>query len=413
MMRGRVFLVVLFSLSVMASAQDAQWRGPMRDGIFPGGNFLKSWPEEGPEILFIAEDLGRSYSSAVASEDVIYVTGVKDSIEYLTALDMGGDVLWQNPFGRAWNQSFPESRCTPTVDGERLYVLTGMDNLVCFHAITGEELWSVNIHEVYDSHWDMFGVSESILLVDDKLIVTPAGESTTVIALDKITGELVWKSESLGAQRSNLSPILISHCGQKYIITATRTHMISVDPEDGEIMWTYHYNILDEEEQNSTILANTPTYSDSCLWISSGWDKESVMLEIAPDGKSVSEKFVDQTFDNQNHGVVLLDGYLYGSNFTGRNSGKWICMNWDSGEIIWVEHWFNKGPIIAAGGMLYCYDEKRGNMGLAKADPDGFEVISSFRVSEGSGPHWARPAIYNGMLLVRHGKVLIAYNIKD
>lgn len=364
-------------------------------------------------MFFVAEDLGKSYSSAVATRDVIYTTGIKDSIEYLSALDMEGKLLWQNPIGPGWNQSFPESRCTPTVEGERLYVLTGMDKLVCFHAITGENLWEVDIHKTYKSHWDMFGVSESILLVGDKLIVTPAGESTTVIALDKMSGELIWKSESLGAQRSNLSPILIEHCGREYIITATRTHMISVDPASGEIMWTYHYNVLDEQEQNSTILANTPTYSDSCLWITSGWDKESVMLEIAPDGKSVQEKFVDRTFDNQNHGVVLLDGYLYGSNFTDRHEGKWVCMNWDTGEIIWIKDWHTKGPIISADGMLYCYEEKRGNMALVKATPKAFEEISTFRVREGSGPHWARPAIYNGMLLVRHGKVLVAYKIRE
>ncbi len=413
MVRFILTTVLVFGFSHLLSGQDAQWRGPQRNGIFPGDRLLNAWSGEGPGVLFIAEGLGKGYSSAVATEKIIYVTGTKDSIEYLTAMDLKGDVLWQKPFGLAWNQSFPDSRCTPTVEGNRVYVLTGMDMLGCFHAITGEELWKVDIHKVYNSNWDMFGVSESILLVHDKVIVTPGGESTTVIALNKITGELVWKSESLAAQRSNLSPILINHCGREYIITATRTHMISVDPENGEIMWTYHYNILDEDEQNSTILANTPTYSDSCLWISSGWDTKSVMLEIAPDGRSVSEKFIDQTFDNQNHGVVLLDGYLYGSNFTGQHSGKWICMKWDTGEIIWVENWFNKGPIIAAGGMLYCYEEKQGNLALVKADPDGFEVISSFRVTEGNGPHWARPVIYNGMLLVRHGEVLMAYKINE
>ncbi len=411
MIRGIVILVLVFSVSQMVSAQDAQWRGAGRDGVYPDVKLQQEWPEEGPEILFVAEELGKGHSSAVATEDMIYLTGLKDTIDYLTALDLEGNMLWQKAIGPGWNQSFPDSRCSPTVDGDRVYVLTGLDILACFHAISGEKLWEVNIHEEYNSHWDMFGVSESILLVDDKVIVTPGGESTTVIALDKMSGELVWKSESLQAQRSNLSPQLIEHCGREYIITATRTHMISVDPATGEIMWTYHYNVLDEQEQNSTIFTNTPTYSDSCLWITSGWDKESVMLEIAPDGKSVSEKFVDQTFDNQNHGVVLVDGYLYGSNFTGRQSGKWVCMNWNTGEIIWIEHWFNKGPIISAEGLLYCYDEKRGNMALAKADPDGFEVISSFRVSEGSGPHWARPSIYNGMLLVRRGQVLIAYKI--
>ena len=135
------------------------------------------------------------------------------------------------------------------------------------------------------------------------------------------------------------------------------------------------------------------------------------MLEIAPDGKSVSEKFSDQTFDNQNHGVVLHEGFLYGSNFTGRQSGKWICMNWETGEIVWIEDFHNKGPIIFADGMLYCYEERKGNIALVEASPKEFKVISSFKVNEGVGPHWARPAIYYGMLLVRHGDVLISYKI--
>jgi len=415
-MKNRMRYLVLagcLMFSAILIAQDAQWRGPDRNGVYPGNQILKTWPEEGPEQLFITEGIGKGFSSAVAADSMLYVTGLLDSLEYLTAMNLKGIIIWQEPIGPAWNQSFPESRCTPLVDGDRVYVLTGLDQLVCFNALSGTQIWQVNIHEDFQSNWDMFGVSESLLLADNRVIVTPAGETTTVVALDKMTGALVWKSESLGAQRSNLSPILIDHCGKEYIITATRTHMISVDAETGEIMWTYLYNKLNENEENTTILANTPTYNDSCLWITSGWDRESVMLEIAPDGKSVSEKFIDQTFDNQNHGVVLLDGYLYGSNFTGRQSGKWVCMNWDTGEIVWIEDWFNKGPIIAADGMLYCYDEKRGNLGLVKADPDGFEVISSFRVKEGSGPHWARPSIYKGMLLVRHGDVLISYKISS
>ena len=404
-------LLVLFSWTG-TMAQDAQWRGPDRDGIFPDTMLLKEWPEEGPAVLFVTEGIGKGFASAVATGEVIYVTGTRDTIEYLTAMDLDGNVLWQKPYGRAWNQSFPDSRCTPTVEGDRVYVLTGMDNMMCFHAKTGEELWSVNIQERYGSKWDMFGVSESLLLLDDMVITTPAGESTTVIALNKKTGEPVWESESLGAHRSNMSPALIEHCGKRYIITATQTHMLGVDVENGEILWKYHYNILDENGENTAILSNTPTYRDSLLWITSGWDVKSVMLEIAPDGRSVTEKFVDQTFDNQNHGVVLVDGFLYGSNFTDRQAGKWVCMKWHTGEIVWIGDFHNKGPIIYADGMLYCYEEKRGNMALVKADPEAFEVISSFRVNEGNGPHWARPTIFNQMLLVRHGEVLIAYDIK-
>lgn len=407
-------LVIMITSSIeLVNAQEAQWRGPNRDGVFPDTSLLSEWPAEGPEVLFVAEGLGKSFSSAVATSDMIFTTGVKDSTEYLTAMDQKGNILWQKPYGRCWEKSFPESRSTPTIDGERIYVHTGMDRLSCFNTKTGEEIWMVDIHEEYNSSWDMFGVSESPLIVDDKILTTPAGESTTVIALDKITGKLIWKSESMGTHKSNMAGMAIDHCGKKYFITATQTHVLGVDVENGEIMWTYHYNFLDSNGDNTTILANTPVYQDSCLWISNGWETKSVMLAINPDGKSVEEKYSDQTFDNQNHGVVLVDGFLYGSNFTGRNSGKWVCMNWNTGEIVWIADFHNKGPIIYADGMLYCLEEKRGNIALIKADPKEFKVTSTFKIEEGKGPFWARPAIYNGMLLVRHGDVLIAYDIKE
>ena len=406
------FTLVLLLSALELIGQDVQWRGPNRDGIYTDTMLLKEWREAGPEVLFVSKGIGRGFSSAVATDKMIYVTGIIDGHEHLTAMDLQGKILWQKPFGPSWDQSYPETRSTPTVEEDRIYVLTGKDNMACLHAETGELIWSVDIHKVYESRWDMFGVSESILLVGDKIITTPAGESTHVIALDKMSGQLIWKSRSINANRSNMSPILIEHCGKEYVIAATQTHMIGVDPEDGEILWDYHYNFLSEKNENTTIFTNTPIYKDSCLWISNGWDVPSVMLEIAPDGKSVSEKYKDRTFDNQNMGVVLVDGFLYGSNFTGRNTGKWICMNWDTGEITWIADFHNKGPVIYADGMLYIYEEKRGNMALVKADPEAFELISTLRITEGAGPHWARPTIFNQMLLVRHGDVLIAYNIK-
>jgi outer membrane protein assembly factor BamB len=406
-----ILFMVLFAGRTGVLAQDVQWRGPNRDGIYPDSMLLKEWPEEGPEVLFATDKIGRGFSSAVATPERIFVTGVKDTMEYLTALDLEGNVLWQKPYGRCWDHSYPETRSTPTVEGHRVYVLSGKDQMACLDAETGGTLWSVDLHKVYGSRWDMFGVSESVLIVGDKVITTPAGEDTQVVALDKTTGKLVWKSKSIGATRSNMSPILIEHCGREYVIASTQTHMIGVDPGDGKILWDYHYNFLNEKNENTTILANTPIYHDSCLWISDGWDVPSVMLEISPDGNSVREKYKDHTFDNQNHGVVLVDGYLYGSNFTGRNSGKWVCMNWNTGEITWIAGFYNKGPVIYADGMLYCIEEKHGNMALVKADPGEFKVVSTFRIAEGTGPYWARPTIYNRILLVRHGEVLIGYKL--
>ena len=408
-------LITAALLSCSLSAQIVQWRGPERNGVFPDSGLMKEWPAEGPELIFMAEGLGRSYSSAIATGNAIYVTGLIDTLDYLTCLDHSGNILWQQPFGPAWDQSFPESRCTPTLEDNRIYVLSGKDNLTCFNAVSGEMIWEVDIHAEYGSIWDMFGVSESLLLVDGKVIVTPGGNQTTVVALDKLTGELVWKSESLGVERSNGSPVLYENdtLGIRQIIAMNRTHVLGVDPGSGEILWTRHYNFLNEKDENVTILANSPLFHEDDILISNGWDVPLAMLQISPDGKSVETKYENYTLDNQNHGLVRMGDFVYGSNFLERNFGKWVCMRWENGEIMWVVEWENKGPVIAADGMLYLMDEKRGNMALVRADENDMEIVSSFRIQGGKGPFWARPAIFGGRLYVRHGDALMVYDLKD
>ena len=262
--------------------QITQFRGPNRDGIFPETGLLKEWPADGPEVLFVTEGLGKSNSSTIATTDRIYTTGNIDTLEYISCLDLNGKILWQKPYGQAWKNTFPEARCTPTLEGDRIYLLSGMDEMVCLNAKTGNKIWSVDLHKEYQSDWDMFGVSESLLLIDDKVIASIGGETAMVIALDKINGDLIWKSKSLKAKRSNMSPALIEHCGKEYIITSSKTHVLSIDPENGEITWDFQHNFLSPNGDNSTILSNIPTYKDSCLWITSGWDTPSTMLQIAP-----------------------------------------------------------------------------------------------------------------------------------
>jgi outer membrane protein assembly factor BamB len=406
-------LIVLFSLNV--TAQDAQWRGPHRNGVFPDKGLMKVWPENGPELLYMTKGIGKGNSSAVGTEEAVFVTGLIDSMDVLFCIDHSGKIKWQKAFGPGWDQSFPETRCTPLVDGNRVYVLSGKDKLLCAHASNGKTIWEVDIHETYNSVWDIFGVSESPLLVDDKIIVTHGGEETTVLALDKMTGELIWKSESLGLERSNGSPVLFSNdtMGLEFIVAMNRTHVLGVDPNDGEILWTHPYNFLDKNGDNTTILANSPLFHYDEILISNGWDFNSIMLEVAPDGKSVTEKYVDNTLDNQNQGLVRIGDFVYGSNFLTRHFGKWVCMRWENGEIMWVEEWETKGPIIAADGLFFLQDERKGNISLVKADENNFEVVSSFKISEGRGPYWARPAIYDGRLYVRHGEFLMVYNLKS
>jgi outer membrane protein assembly factor BamB len=136
------------------------------------------------------------------------------------------------------------------------------------------------------------------------------------------------------------------------------------------------------------------------------------MLSLNPDGTDVSVKWTDSELDVHHGGVVLVDGFIYGSNWLSNSDGNWCCLDWDSGKKMYEQDWKCKGSIISADGMLYIYDEKSGFVGLVRPDPAKFDLVSSFKIKEGTGPHWAHPVIHNGNLFIRHGKVLMVYNIK-
>ncbi|QIA07513.1 PQQ-binding-like beta-propeller repeat protein [Draconibacterium halophilum] len=404
-------LIAAFAISL--NAQVTQWRGPNRDGHFTETGLLKEWPEDGPELLMQVEKIGKGYSSAIAEGDMIYTSGMIDTMDYLTAINPDGSFKFQVPYGRSWNKSFPDTRSTPVVDGDRIYVQSGTGRVVCLNKATGEEVWAVEVDKDFETEYHIWGNSETPLVVNNLVICTPAGSKTSVVAFDKMTGDLVWQSESVGGARAYASASVYEFNGHRYILAVTGKELLALVPETGEIVWHYQYFDPEKWDQpNGLIWTNTPVFKDNQIFITMGYDYPAVMLEMDSTGTSVSEKFVDHTFDNHHHGVILTDGYLYGSNWFDNKRGKWICMDWETGEIKYVADWDTKGSIVMADGLLYCYNE-RGNVGLVKPDPDGFEVISEFRIREGAGPHWAHPFISDKKLLIRHGDALMVYNIAE
>lgn len=403
--------VLLILISVSLSAQITQWRGPNRDGIFSDTELLQSWAEEGPELILEVEGIGKGYSSAIIENGVIYTSGMIDTLDYLTAINADGSFKWQVSYGRSWNKSFPDTRSTPVVEGNRIYVQSGTGRLACIDKDTGEENWAVNVDKDFEAEYHLWGNSETPLLVDDLVICSPGGNKTSIVAFNKITGELVWQTKSLGGPRAYASATVYEWNGHRFILAMTGTHILALNPKSGEIAWSYSYFIKDKwYDQPGLIWTNTPVFKDNTIFLTMGYDYHAVMLEMDSLGTSVSEKFIDQTFDNHHHGVILHDGYLYGSNWQSNKRGKWICMNWDTGEIVYVAAWDTKGTMIMADGLLYCYNEK-GNVGIAKPEPEGFNIISQFKVTQGAGPHWAHPFIGEKKLLIRHGDALMVYNI--
>lgn len=412
-MKRFILIIAPLFFAFLSEAQVSRWRGPMRDGKFNETGLLKAWPAEGPELLLTVEGIGKGYSSPIAEDSFIYTTGMVDSMDCVSCIDMAGTVKWKTVYGKSWMKSFPDTRGSVTIDGDRLYTISGEGELVCINKINGEIIWKVDVDKDFESERHTWGVSETPLIVDDKVICTPGGKRTSVLAFNKMSGDKIWESECVGGQRAYTSPTLFQYKNFRYILATTANNLLALVPQTGKVAWSFDY--FKEgvwEWQPGLIWANTPIFKDDEIYISKGYDFPSVMLKMDSLGTSVSKKWVDHTLDNHHHGVVEVDGKIYGSNWKNNRDGQWVCLDWETGKVEYVADWFSKGAMVYADGMLYVYEERTGNVGLVKPDPKGFEVVSSFKVNKGTGPHWAHPFIADGKLFLRHGDVVMVYNIK-
>ena len=392
------------------------WREDDRSGVSSEKGLMKSWPDEGPGLVWSTTELPKGNSSPVFGNNTIYITGLEESNDVLVALDPSGKIIWKTPYGRCWEKSYPESRCTPTVDGERVYVSSGYGDLACIIGISGEIIWLLKASEEYGGTYGRWGIAESPMIDGDKLYFTTGGPQTTTIALNKNSGELIWKSESVNDPASYLSPTLVKKAGTNILVNVTPRFIFGIDVSDGSMLWKInHREVLGKSDINDTgqILCVTPVSSGNMILMTGGYGHGGLMIDIGDDGKKASFVWKNEILDVHHGGVVVVDGYIYGSNWINNGNGNWCCVDWKTGELMWEEHWNNKGSIIAADGMLYIYEEKNGNVGLLRPDPAGFDLVSSFKIYGGSGPYWAHPVIHNGVLYIRHGEAFFAYDIKE
>lgn len=412
MKRSILFLSVIVVFLFYSCDEIAQWRGPARDGIYSGKNLLKEWPAGGPALKVKIENVGKGLSQPVVYKNVIYITGLKhDSLDVISAYNTDGKLIWEKVYSPAWPRTYPESRGTPTIENNLIYLVGGMGDLVCLSTNGGEIIWRQEPLIEFEGKYMHWGNVESVLLTDKAALYVTGGKQTTVVAYDKKTGELLWKSKSTGGEKSYASSSLVEWKGKKIALVQTSNDLVGIDASNGEVLWTYNtiqYHTLKGKGE----AANTPLFHNGEIFITYGNEQPAMLFSIADDGRSVSLKWKNDVLDTHHGGLVLLDGAIYGSTMIDNTQGNWASVDWETGETRWEEKWFTKGSIISADGMLYLYEEKGGNVALVKPDAGGLKVIGTFQAKGGEGPHWAHPAIYNGLLYIRHGSVLHVYDIK-
>jgi len=343
--------------------------------------------------------------------------GRRDNVEYLIALSVeDGSELWATRLGRGDKEKGPNG--TPTVDGNRVYGVSFEGDLVCADVENGNEIWRTNFQRDFGGKMmSMWGYSESPLIDGDRLICTPGAPGAMMAALNKETGNVIWRAKiPTGSQRGNdgagYSSIVISNAGgTKQYVQLIGRGVISISASNGNFLWGY------DKIANTTANVPTPIVSGDYVFASTGYnDGGSALIEVKGTRSRVTPREVyyknAKTLQNHHGGMVLLDGKVYLGH--GHNNGFPCCIDLKSGQAVWGPQ---RGPgresaaITYADGHLY-FRYQNGTMALIEASPTGFKLKGQFEEDFGSGPRWPHPVISDGKLYLRSSNELACYDIR-
>lgn len=399
-------IVLVFALASQAIAQTGagaswpQWRGPNRDGVSKETGLLKQWPAEGPPLVWKATGAGRGYSSFSVANGRLYTMGLRGDREFVIAFDIAtGKEAWATPHGSAFrNDRGDGPRGTPTIDGDRLYALGGNGDLSCMDARTGKVIWSKNVLREFGGSNITWGISESPLVLGNKVLVNAGGENASIVALNKDNGAVIWKSQSDDPGYSSAIPLQVNGGTQVIFFTAKRA--LGLDVTDGRLLWDYG------RPSNNVANVATPIARGNRVFISSDYGTGGGVVEIKADGKA-QEIYFTKDMRNHHSSSVLVGDHLYGF-----SSAVLTAMKFDTGEIAWRDRSVGKGALVYADGHLYCLSEN-GVVGLVEATPEGYREKGRFRIPQDSLPTWAHPVVVGGRLYLRDQDTIYAYDVKQ
>jgi len=362
--------------------------------MFSETGLLKKWPESGPKLAWSKKGLGKGYSSAIVVGGIIYVTGMDDQNQgHLFAFNIGGSLKWKTPYGPELGKTGPAvagTRGSASVSEDRIFVMSGFGKLIIFERENGRLLKTINLLEQSGAGQAKFGFAECVLVDGKKVICTPGGPDASLMAIDKETGQIIWQTKGFSQQSAYCSARLINRGNQRLVITLVEKGIVAVDPDSGKVLWQH------EQPNRFGVWSSPPLYADGMIYFCAGGGTGGTQLALAEDGMSVTPTWTDKTLDPQMHGVVLLDGCIYG---TAQSANKGlVCLDWKTGKVLWNAPEVQMGVVVCADGMLYVYAGD-GTMYLVKPNPNAFEPVSKFAVSEGTDEHWAHPTIANGPLV--------------
>lgn len=393
-------------LAGLAGTDWPQWRGPDRTDVSKETGLLKSWPSGGPKQLWIFRNAGQGYSGPAIAQGKYFVLGTRDNREILLVLDAEtGKELWATPIGGVLDNKWGDGpRGTPTVDGDRVYALSGTGELVCATVADGKIVWRTTMRKLGGAvpNW---GYTESVLVDGPLVVCTPGGSQGALAALDKMTGAVRWQSKEFKdpAHYSSIVPAMIN--GAPQYVQRTEKSIVGIAPADGKLLWETSF-------PGRTAVIPTPIVRGNEVYVTAGYGSGCKKIRIEP-GNKVTEVYENKVMKNHHGGVVLVDGHLYGHGEPG-----WVCQDFETGKEVWSHRGFGKGAVSAADGMLYCLEERSGKVALVEASPKGWNEKGQFTLSpqtnirSSHGAVWTHPVISHGRLYLRDQNLIYCYDVK-
>jgi len=422
--KARHVIFLLTSATALAASAASfdwpQWQGPDRNAISKERGLLKEWKNGGPPLAWEIKGLGGGDSAPSIAAGRIFGMSNRGDDEVIWALsEKDGKTLWVTRLGPAFQQQMPQGKegpgCTPTVDGEVLYVEGLGGELACVQVKDGKILWHRSLQNDFGGIVPTWSYRESPLIDGDKVICTPGGEDATLVALDKLTGKTTWKSQVPGSPKAAYaSAIAIDFNGQSEYVQFTLKALIGVAASDGKFLWRYN-----RCANSHGINISTPIYHDGQVFAASAYGAGGALVKLSKDdngGIKAEEVYFTRKMQNHHGGMILFDGCLYGAN-GGNEGGALVCLDLQTGNVLWDErddadHRAPKGSLAMADGRLY-YRTEKGTIMLI--EPNSKQYIERGRFDQPDRSHqpaWAHPVIANGRLYIRDQDVLLCYNVK-
>jgi outer membrane protein assembly factor BamB len=397
-----LLFVVPARVSNRALADWPQWRGTNRDGRSAETGLLKTWPAAGPPLAWQAKGAGEGYSSFAVSQGRLFTLGARADTEYVIAFDAAsGKRLWETPHGRRFNNDRGDGpRATPTIEGDRVYAFGASGDLSVLNAATGQMHWTVNVLRKFHGSNIQWGLSESPLVLEDRILLNAGG---TIVALRKTDGTPIWTARTGdGAGYSSAVTQKVGNVTQAIFFTSSK--VVGVDVASGRELWNYG------RVANGVANIATPVVRGNRVFMSSDYNTGSALLEMSPaDAKTpvaMKEVYFTRAMKNHHATSVLVGDHLYGF-----DSMILTALNFDTGQVAWQNRSVGKGSLVFADERLYLYSEG-GVVGLAEASPTGYREHGRFQIKTGNLPTWSHPVVSDGKLFLRDQDTLYAYDVR-